>query len=183
MKAVERLKESPLRYAVPWSMTLLRPLIGAYGVHDSRQGKWGKAEVDIAIAWATDFEGLFARGLKATSIAGAIADPIADGILRAESLVALAPEMPVTASLVGTIEIYNLKLNATVQKGREKPYVPMAAKIGTVIEGAGVVWAAEGVRKESALQRAEGKVAMLAGAGLRLFAYKREAQRLHNSIS
>jgi hypothetical protein len=183
MKLLERVREHPLRYVPPCSMTLARPVIGAYAVRDSREGKWGRAGVKSAIAWATDLEGILARWLNATSKLGAVADPVADGLLRAESLIALAPEMPVSTSLVGAIEIYNLNLNTKVQKNREKPYVPNEARVGTVIEGAGVVFAIEGVRKKDTWFKSGGKAAMLGGAGLRTYGYWKEAKRMHNSKS
>jgi hypothetical protein len=176
--SLESFKENPLRYAVPWGMTLARPVIGADAMRQAWNGKWGRAAVEFAGAWGTDLEGFPARWLDAVTKAGAVADPIADGILRAESLLALAPRMPVTAGIVAANELYILKLNTEVQRGRSKPYVPMEAKIGTVLEGAGIVWTGIGFDRENVVWQREGQAALLSGVGLRLDAYNREARRM-----
>jgi hypothetical protein len=176
MKLLERLKESPFRYAVHWSMTAARPVIGYEAFRQARRGNWGKAQQLFVTAWATDMEGFPARYLNASSKAGAVADPVADGLLRAQSFAALAPEIPVTASIVAGAELYNLKLNGRIQNGRDRPYVPREAKWGTLIQAAGVIWTSEGIKREKKLQKLGGQASMLAGTGLRVYGYWKERQ-------
>jgi hypothetical protein len=183
LETVERFKKAPERYVVPWSMTLARPILGAMALAESRRGNWGTAEIEFLAACATDLEGFPARWLNATSKAGAIADPIADGILRVELLAALAPEMPKTVGTVTAIDVYNIKLNATVQKDRETPFIPWEAKWGTGLEFAGFVGACEGIRQENVQLRRAGGAAMIMGAGLRTHGYRKEYKRIESNDS
>lgn len=174
MKILERFRENPARYAIPWGMTAARPVLGGLALAEARKGNWRDAKNLFIIAALTDLEGIPARFLHATSKAGAIADPIADGILRAEAAVALAPKMPLTIGLITAGELYNLGLNASIQKNQETPLVPRRAKIGTAIQSAGLVLAFRGLEKESDWQQVLGKATMLLGTGLRVSAYRRE---------
>lgn len=180
-QALEWLRESPIRYVFPWGMTVARPIIGADAMVQAWRGNWGRATLEFAGAWATDFEGIPARWLHAVTKAGAIADPVADAFLRAESIVALAPRMPVTASLVAAGELFVLTLNAGIQQGRSRPFVPKEAKLGTVLEGKGIILAGAGLAKENVLLQRQGQAALLSGVGLRVDAYMREDRRMQNA--
>ncbi|HVF69716.1 MAG TPA: CDP-alcohol phosphatidyltransferase family protein, partial [Xanthomonadales bacterium] len=181
--SLARIREHPARYAVPWSMTLARPVLGAFAVREARRDNWGVATALLAVGAATDFEGTPARFLEATSVAGAVADPIADGGLRGEALVAMAPALPVTTGIVAAAEVFNLGLNSKIQKGREKPFVPRQAKWGSALQAAGGISIFRGLDKNSVALRTVGKVAMLAGTGMRVHAYGKEYKRMKGGSS
>lgn len=178
MLIVERIRESRFRYAIPWSMTVARPIIGADALKEAQQGNWKNAKKKFAWAWTTDLEGYPARYFNATSALGAVGDPIADGILRAESAKALAPHMPTTATIVAAAELYNIAINTKIQQGRTKPYVPLEAKLGTTVQAAGVIWAIDGMEKNSLLKRTVGRATIYAGTGLRVHAYWKELNKI-----
>jgi phosphatidylglycerophosphate synthase len=175
---VERIRESPWRYAIPWSMTVARPILGELGRRAAEKGHKKTATVLFAAAAFTDLEGIPARYFNATSRAGAIGDPVADGILRAQILSAVGDEMPITAGLVFTEEVGILELNSSVQKGRETPFVPQLAKAGTVVQLTGAVLAYASGEDQTA-EKLLGKGGMHIGTRMRKHAYAEEKRRMN----
>lgn len=174
MSTLERIRKHPARYLAPWAMTVARPVLGGLGLQEAKRGNWKKANRDLVVAMGTDFEGTPARFLHATSKAGAVADPIADGILRAEGLMAYGPEMNRLAlALIFTAEVDNLRLNATIQSGHEQPIIPRGAKWGSAIEAAGGVAFGAGLERDEAALRFAGQLTILAGAVMRNVTYRR----------
>lgn len=163
-------------------MTVARPIIGADATRDAINGKYRRSAVKFVAALATDGEGTPARRLDATTKAGGIGDPIADGLLRAEFVVALAKKKPVTAGLLATAELYNLGLNLfKVQKGRKEAFVPNEAKAGTVIQAAGTIAVFEGLERDHSLIKLAGTAGLLAGTAMRTHAYWSEARRMKHA--
>ena len=171
-------KRNPGGTALVWGMTVARPIIGGFAVREARRGHWGTATFLLAVAAGTDFEGTPARLLEVTTAAGAVGDPFADGGLRGEALVAMAPELPVTTGIVAAAEMVNLGLNSKIQKGREKPFVPRKAKWGSAAQAAGGISIFRGLDKDSVALRTIGKATMLAGTAMRVHAYSREYRRM-----
>lgn len=168
---VDRIKESKWRYAFPWSMTLAKPILGGFGVRESWRGHRGTAEVLFIAGAVMDKDGTMARALDATSAAGAIGDVVTDGMYRAEELAALAPEMPKTVATVTAGEILIIGLNAYLQRGREKPLVPQAARVGTFVQSAGGALIFDGLRRKNESHTNKGKAGFIGGTGIRLAGY------------
>ncbi len=170
--SLERLRSHPVRYLIPNALTLARPILGWKAVQAARNGDWKTAKRYLYPAMATDMEGNVARPLNATSNFGAIADPIADGILRVEGLVALTSELnPMTSMIMIGGEFANLTLNAQIQKGRETPIVPKGAKVGSFTQAAGAALVVEGAVRNKPALKAVGEVAVVAGTVLRVGTY------------
>lgn len=178
-RGLKRVREHPARFILPNVMTLARPIVGYAAMQDARGGDWESAQKKFRIASATDMEGYVARPLNATSKFGAIGDPVADGIERAEGVVALAPEMNKFA-LVATVvfEADSLRLNSKVQKGREKPFVPKSAKAGSMIEAVGADVLMTGIVRNDKRLKAVGEAAIVAGAAMRNLGYRKEYRRM-----
>ncbi len=86
---IDRLRQSPVRYAVPNAMTAARPILAHEGIKAYKEGKKWKAIGLFAAAGATDMEGTPARYLNATSSFGEVADPMADRLMTAEFISAV----------------------------------------------------------------------------------------------
>lgn len=177
-RGLEKVRKSPLRFAIPWSMTVARPIIGAYAMRDALEGRWKSARNKFVVAALTDMEGTPARFFDATSASGAMCESIADGGLRAEAVAAFAKTMPVTTAIVGVLEGVNFAMNTKIQKGREKPFVPRTAKCGTAVQGAGIVVFCEGMEKDNTKLKVAGKAALVAGSAMRYVVYRKEYKRL-----
>ncbi len=175
---LDRIREHPARYLIPWSMTIARPILGELARREAGKGNWSLSKKLYIAAAGTDFEGIPARFFHATSKAGGVADPTADGFLRAEAAATFAPQMPVTTSVITGAEIVNLALNAKIQKGRDKPFVPREAKVGSAVQAGGAITFFRGIENNSVGQRAVGKAVMLVGTGLRVYAYGKEYSRM-----
>lgn len=165
---LESFRKHPARYFAPWVMTVSRPVLGQIAVVEAKKGNLKNTHRLLVAAMASDMEGYPARYLNAISIAGAVADPIADGILRAQTAYTLAPHMSkLTTAFVALAEGDSLRLNARIQKGRENPLVPKGAKWGSAIEGLGAEFVMEGIIHDDRALRIAGQVAIVAGAALR----------------
>lgn len=130
MSAVEKLKFVP-----PNAMTIARPFLGAEGVVQAYNGNWAAAGAWFAAAWASDMDGTVARATNSVTKFGSFADPIADGALRAEMAVAIAPHINLICAAIAVMgEAAALGANAALGQGRDgkTPIVPLAAKAGTV---------------------------------------------------
>jgi hypothetical protein len=162
-------------------MTLARPVLGAMALNSAREGNWGEANTLFALAWVTDLEGYPARWFNADTDAGRVGDPIADGLLRLESLLAIGPEMPTTTAIVMAAELDTLRINKEIQSGRGlEPYVPMEAKVGTTLQASGVICTAEGLRRLSPIVQGCGEAMLLIGTGLRSHAYRRKRNEMRD---
>lgn len=172
--SLERAQKHPLRYAPVWAMTLARPVLGQAGLIEARRGNWSEARKNFIAAYATDMEGYVARPLNAASDAGAVADPVADGVLRVQSIAAFAPHMTtsVTAS-IALIEAHNLQMNSVIQRGKSKPEVPKGAKWGSAIEAVGATLFMHGMKENNKSTKIVGEATMVAGAITRHRAYRR----------
>ena len=172
LMSLERLRSHPARYLVPNALTVARPILGWKALQAARHGDWATAKKYLYSAMVTDMEGNVARQLNATSNAGAIADPFADGVLRVEGLLALMPELhPITSTVMIGGELINLALNAQVQKGRETPVVPKGAKVGSFTQAAGAALVIEGATRNKPALKAVGEAAVVAGTVLRVGTY------------
>ncbi len=179
MSRLEALKQHPARYLIPNAMTVARPIIGAMGLRDARNGNWRRATKEFCVAMATDLEGNPARWLNATSKAGAIADPIADFFLRTEVLVAFAPVMNKTAfAIAAGAEIDVLRLNAEIQKIGDTPKIPKQAKLGAVVQAVGAAAFSEGMERDNTFLRSVGQVIIDTGCIMRSVAYHKLRREL-----
>ena len=176
MSALERIRESRLRYGPPWAMTLSRPIVGAAAAHEMWQDRPWSALGLLVLAQATDTDGWVARKLHATSRAGAIADPVTDAALRVESALTIAliidPIMGIAAVLS---EASNLGLNAKIQKGagEQGAIVPQEAKDGTAIQSTAVALTLLGEAAGKPTLTALGSVGVAAGSIRRTAGYVR----------
>lgn len=169
---LEAIRQSPARYAVPTGMTLFRLPAALMTVHHARRGEWGKAGAWMAGGVISDKESVPADILDARSDIGAVIDPIFDGVLRAGGAIAFEPHMhPAAFAVTVGAEIDSLRMNKTIQKGEEHPIVPLGAKIGTGIEGAGAVVFIEGLRRHSKAVQTAGQLLLATGAVTRWGTY------------
>lgn len=170
--SLERLRSHPARYLIPNAITVARPILGWKALQAARRGDWKTARTYIYPAMATDMEGNVARALDATSNFGAVADPVADGMLRVEGLLALGPQLKsVTSTALLGGEILNLAMNSHIQKGRQTPIVPKGAKIGSFIQATGAGMVFEGVARHKPVLKACGEMSIIAGTALRTGTY------------
>lgn len=181
MNFVERVRKHPARPAIPWTGTLIRPIFGHLAERALEKGKVGKAEIYFGIAAVSDTEGYWARFFNAVTALGAVGDPIADGVLRGQMVKALAPEMPKTMIFCGAVEVYNAKLNTAIQPGREKPFVPFLAKIGSAVQAVGVFSVLEGMRRKKEGPKIAGAATIAAGTLLRGVVYTKEYRRIEHN--
>lgn len=169
---LERVRSHPARYLVPNALTVLRPVLGYKALKAAKVGDWAQMERFLLPAMATDMEGFPARLFNATSHFGSVADPIADAFLRAEALLALAPNIsPMTKSAVLAGEVANLALNAQIQETKGRPKVPFGAKAGSFTQAVGAGLVVEGLRKKQSRMRVAGEAVIVAGTALRVGTY------------
>lgn len=169
---LERVRSHPARYLVPNALTVARPILGHKAFQAAKVGNWSRMEKFFLPALMTDMEGTPARALNATSTFGSIADPIADAILRAQALRALAPNLgTVTKSVVLGGELLNLGLNSQIQEAKGRPKVPFGAKAGSFAQAVGAGLVVEGLRKKQSRMRVACEAVIVAGTALRVGTY------------
>lgn len=169
---LERLRSHPARYLIPNALTVARPFLGYKALQAARKGDWSRMEKYLIPALASDMEGGVARALDASSTFGSIGDPFADAILRAQTLVALAPKLSaVTKTVVLTGEVFNLALNSRIQERKGRPTVPIGAKAGSFTQAVGAGMVVEGLRKKKTKMRIAGEASIVAGTTLRVGTY------------
>ena len=173
MSVLERIREHPARFLIPNAMTVARPVLGWQALRAARSGDWKKAQVKNLLAWISDAEGSVARPLNATTPFGAMLDPVADGILRFEMALTLAPHFNNFWGILTTaLEIQNIAINKKVQESPLEPIIPKGAKNGTAVEGAGVVLFMRGVEKDSEVLKTLGEITVTVGALMRNASYR-----------
>lgn len=181
---LERVRSHPARYLVPWSMTVARPVLGWKAMKSAQSGNWAQVQKHIVPALASDLEGNPARFLRAVSVAGAVADPVADAMLRAESVVAFAPHMSKIATVsVVAGEFINFGINAKIQKALEKPRIPKGAKIGAVVQAVGAGLFTEGMKQSNEKKKKSGESIIVAGTLLRVSSYVNLYRRTRKETS
>lgn len=173
MSAVERIKNTKyLKYLAHGSLTAARPILGARGMVAAWRGDWASAERNFTIGFATDLEGIPARLFEATSNLGSKADPVADFVIRAQTLAAFLPTMNKGAwSAIVAGEAANLRMNARIQKNREHSYIPQEAKDGAGIQAAGAVLYMRSMRHNSPDLKLTAEGTMVMGTAKRVRKY------------
>lgn len=159
--------------AIANGMTLSRPLLAEKAVKAAKKDDWRKAGLYFSQAFITDLDGKVARFFGATTRFGAIADPIADFLLRTQLIRALAPVMnkPILAGITA-LELDILRINGNIQKGRKTFIIPFGAKVGTTVQGVGALAFCEGMHNDDHILRRQGELTVLAGSVLRNTTYR-----------
>ncbi len=182
MSLLERVRESRWRYGPPWALTLSRPVLGGAAAYEMWHDRPMNALGLMVLAQASDMDGWLARKLRATSNAGAIADPLSDGLLRAETAVTIAPIIdPIMGLAAVAAEATNLALNARIQKSTagQGPIVPKEAKDGTALQSAGAALTMLGEATGKPALTTIGSLGVAAGSMRRTAGYT----RLYNYVS
>ncbi len=139
----------------------------------AKRGRLGAALGYLALAQITDMDGTVARALGAVTDFGAVADPVADGMLRLQTARILAPMIhPLAAAVSLVAEGYCAKLNA-VHNDRKNPRVPFGAKAGTAVQGVGASLVVLGELKKRPPIKHAGSALVATGSGLRAASYHR----------
>jgi len=129
-----------LKYIPPNLLTAVRPILGGVAVHETLQHRPLAALAYLALAQATDMDGAVARRLGAESRFGSFFDPAADGVLRAETAVALAavisPILGVTAVAAEADVLWQNKQRNNPPEDID-PIIPKGAKWGTAAQSIG----------------------------------------------
>src|SRR3990167_8461232 len=130
MSVLERIREHPARFLIPNAMTVARPVLGWQALRAARSGDWKKAQVKNLLAWISDAEGSVARPLNATTPFGAMLDPVADGILRFEMALTLAPHFNNFWGILTTaLEIQNIAITKRFKKVHSNLSYPKVRKM------------------------------------------------------
>ena len=170
-------KENPVGLGLVTMMTAARPVFGEIARRKVENGNLKKAEKWMLAAAATDLEGYPARWLNVTSIFGAKADPVADGMLRLSAARAFWKRMKGTVGTLTALELANLALNAKVQQGEEKPKIPFEAKVGTFIQFIGFDGVIRGIDENDKRKTAVGKGLIFVGTAIRTATYAKEYKK------